>query len=310
MSSATITVAATGGYDTYGYYGNVVSRGSENTIVHMNENTKKPIVKINLSSLLSGITVDSVSFYAEMIASGTGNHFIILQEITDSNYANYGEATIFNWYSNAPASVTAIGELNVSNTAGLKTWDSDDFPALITTVQGWIDNPATNYGFILATSGTFTADGATDRQFYSKEGGGGHYIPSLSITYHYEYDETAKIQTIGVITSGSDAQSMVETGKELTILSTQGGTDNYSANETGRVLTILSTQGEADIQSMVETGKLQSIAAIVTESDILTMVETGALLLMKAWIVSRFPWAFSEVDLKTATFSERRNINT
>lgn len=65
------------------------------------------------------------------------------------------------------------------------TWSS---AAMVTDVQGWLDNPATNFGWILRNASD--AGTQTVRGFYSRESGTGAssalttaFQPSLSITY-------------------------------------------------------------------------------------------------------------------------------
>ena len=322
----TILTSDGAGFDTYGYYDNAADRGSETTTIQYNQGTYQPILKFDLPSL-AGKAIMSATLRVYMEANGDSDVEVGLAQINDPYYDAFVESSIYNWNAlsgHTPTLNPNIGVVGVGYTEGWKEWS---FPGLSAAVQEWVDGSLTNNGFVLTTTGIW--DSFNNRQFRTKEYGDGSYAAQLVVEWT-TYNETARIQTIAVTTSGTDIQSLAETGKDLTILSThgeadvqshietgklqsilsvQGEADIYSSNETGKELTILSVQGEADTQSHIETGKLQSIAAIVTETDILTIVETGALLLMKAWIVSRFPWAFSEVDLKTATFSERRNIN-
>ena len=147
-------------------------------------------------------------------------------------------------------------------------------------------------------------------------------------------NEQGKTQTIPVVADGTDTQAMTDAGRIQAAVTTAGEHDAYISaeqerltvglaitaelvhhiirGEAGRLVATAMVLGGTDTQAMLDTGKILTANMVNGRSfgETQTMVETGALLLMKAWIVSRFPWAFSEVDLKTATFSERRNINT
>lgn len=276
--TTTILTSMGSGFDTYGRYSNLSGHGSEVTMHYENINTYQPVIKFDLSGMGS-VTVLAVTFRVYSDGGYLGD--VRLDKINDAFYNSYVESSNYNWSDHTPT-VTNIGTITPGSAVNWKEWTSAAFPGLITTVQGWIDSPVSNNGFLIATMANPSVG-----YFRTKENGIGAYAPQLII--EFEALETGKIQTVLAATGESDALVLAETGKPQTLLA---------------------AIGEADTQSMIETAKTQMLTAIIAESEVITRIETGLLLLMKAWIVSRFPWAFSEVDIKTATFSERRNINT
>ena len=178
--------------------------------------TRRALIAFDLSSIPVGsvITSAQLTLYVGNAPSGSPNQTIGLYPLT----ANWGEGTTGssnpnisgggggalavgvdaswkNAFSPSTPWVTAGGDF--SNTAsatvgsiGATTnaayaWSS---AGIVSDLQGWLNNPATNFGWILrnvSESGTQTV-----RAFYSRESGTGAsaalttaYQPSLAITY-------------------------------------------------------------------------------------------------------------------------------
>jgi hypothetical protein len=77
-------------------------------------------------------------------------------------------------------SATASASLSVGNTINTSfTWAST--PTLVADVQGWLDSPATNFGWELINTDEISA--RTFRAFYTREASTAAFRPQLQITY-------------------------------------------------------------------------------------------------------------------------------
>ena len=93
-------------------------------------------------------------------------------------------------YASDPSATTSIGGL------GTYVWGSST--ELIADAQGWLDDPATNFGFILISQNEGTA--GTGRRFASNEQpGGGVPAPQLELTYIVPEPSSLTLATIGML---------------------------------------------------------------------------------------------------------------
>ena len=91
-------------------------------------------------------------------------------------------------YANDPSATTSVGAI------GVYVWGSST--ELIADAQGWLDAPATNFGFILISQTEGTA--GTGRRFASREQpGGGIPAPQLELTYTVPEPSPLALVTLG-----------------------------------------------------------------------------------------------------------------
>ena len=91
----------------------------------------------------------------------------------ESFFQSTSWATAGGDFAASPSAVTSVGSVSGVDTA----WES---PVMVADVQGWIDTPAANHGWILIGNevGTMTA-----RRFASRENGNATYRPHLVVEY-------------------------------------------------------------------------------------------------------------------------------
>ena len=153
-------------------------------------------LRLNINKLAAGAVGTSLSLYRLIETWGEGTSLNTLG--VDGGTGGFGAAATANdatWASrffNTTSWTTPGGTFNSGATAtrpaalGLVTWDSATQAALATDVQGWINNSASNAGWILR--GNETTAG-TACSFDSKDLGGlppvshGGTPPALQITY-------------------------------------------------------------------------------------------------------------------------------
>ncbi len=75
---------------------------------------------------------------------------------------------------------TVSASTAVTNVIGNKTWTS---AAMITDVQGWLNSPATNFGWILKGSAATESTASSARRFASRNASTASQRPKLSITF-------------------------------------------------------------------------------------------------------------------------------
>lgn len=73
---------------------------------------------------------------------------------------------------------TASGTATVGTTAQAYVWDST--PALVNDVQSWLDNPASNFGWLLLGD---ESTSATARRFFTREASDPTTAPALAVTF-------------------------------------------------------------------------------------------------------------------------------
>lgn len=93
-------------------------------------------------------------------------------------------------YANDPSATTSVGGL------GTYVWGSST--GLVSDAQSWLDDPSTNFGFILISQTEGTA--GTARRFGSKDQpGGGIPGPQLVLTYSVPEPSSLTLATIGLL---------------------------------------------------------------------------------------------------------------
>jgi len=92
----------------------------------------------------------------------------------------------------SPTVSASVSVGNITNTS--YTWAST--PALVADVQGWLDNPATNFGWELVNEDETSA--RTFRAFYSRESSTASFRPQLQITYTAAVPEPSGFLLIAV----------------------------------------------------------------------------------------------------------------
>lgn len=96
-------------------------------------------------------------------------------------------------YANDPSATTSVGGI------GSYVWGSST--ELISDVQSWLDDPATNFGFILVCQTEGTA--GTGRRFAAREQpGGGVPAPQLELTYSVPEPSALALVSVGLLTLG------------------------------------------------------------------------------------------------------------
>ncbi len=165
---------------------------------------QRGLIAFDLSSIPAGSTITSVSLtlHVNAVGSSSGAIPITLNAITqDWNEASTGAGVETNgggsgvtanpgdatWTSSGIAPWTAGGAFNptVSSStvvSGANAFYTFNDAGLIADVQGWIDTPGTNFGWIIR--GIENTSGSSKR-FSSREntGAGGANVPLLTVTY-------------------------------------------------------------------------------------------------------------------------------
>ncbi|MGE0303341.1 MAG: DNRLRE domain-containing protein [Phycisphaerales bacterium] len=206
-SAATIvTVGATKDNTLYQTTGGTLSNGiGQGFVVGTGaaaNNRRRGLVAFNLSSIPAGAIVTDVRLRLVLGAEGdnatrTINVHRVLADwgegISNAPQNEFGgatsttnDATWIHRFFNAPNWTTQGGDFVPTASAGLAVgtalqayeWSS---AGLVNDVQGWISNPATNFGWLLANANEATLN--TQRRFESLQNGTIADRPALIITY-------------------------------------------------------------------------------------------------------------------------------
>lgn len=174
---------------------------------------RRGLVRFDIAGLVpAGSTITSVALAMREVQGNNGNQTVSLHRVTH----HWGEGTSYwsgaqgsaatagdtTWVyatitgtSPAPAGTpwstpggdyvgTASGSVVVTTAAGAGqtfTWSSATGPGLVADVQGWLDAPATNFGWIMIGN---EAQGQTVKRFNSRESILSPNVPpALTITY-------------------------------------------------------------------------------------------------------------------------------
>lgn len=105
---------------------------------------------------LHPLTID----WGEGTSSGSGTGAPAVAPDATWNDAMFGTST---WTTAGGDFLPSVAQSTIDATNGIKTWSSAN---MITNVQAWLDNPSTNFGWILI--GNEVTDG-TARRFGSKD---------------------------------------------------------------------------------------------------------------------------------------------
>ena len=151
-------------------------------------------------NISSGSTVNSVKLTLHMSQSGVGDETVELHKIladwgegtSNSSVrgggggasASSGDATWIHTFFNSSTWTTAGGDFSATVSAsatvggvGDYTWDST--AQMVADVQAWLDDPSTNFGWLLKGN-----EGARSaKRFDSRENGTAANVPVLTITF-------------------------------------------------------------------------------------------------------------------------------
>jgi hypothetical protein len=166
---------------------------------------RRGLIAFDLSAIPAGAVIDSVSLSMTVAMSQPGNFNIALRKVL----ADWGEGTngaAENGGQPTPASAGSAtwlyrffntlqwtaeggdfsGTLSATASAGVSpsttTWSG---AGMVADVQGWVDQPATNFGWILIGD---EATAQSVKEFYSGETGG-PLAPRLTVTFTADSDE-------------------------------------------------------------------------------------------------------------------------
>jgi hypothetical protein len=95
-------------------------------------------------------------------------------------------------YVNSPSASLSVNKLSVTPSANVYTWQS---AGMVADVQGWLNNPATNFGWILIGDESVSR---TTRRFASRETQLDGFAPTLVVTFTVPEPSTATFAVIGL----------------------------------------------------------------------------------------------------------------
>src|SRR4051812_10511092 len=186
---------------------------------------RRGLFRFDLSSIPAGATINSAVLRLTVVkspANGPANSIFEVRKILQ----NWGEFDV-TWNSRLPGtsweSAGASGAGDVDGLASSSTlvllngtYDFNSTSELVADVLGWVNNPASNFGWLLISENEFTP--RTARLFGDHESGTG---PLLLVDY-----TPAVVSTIS-ITTQPQGQSVVE-GSTVTFKVVAGGTPPFT----------------------------------------------------------------------------------
>ena len=169
--------------------------------VNANFHPRRALLRFDLSALPANITVQSASLRLVMNQGPTSVHDFRLHRVMESwgegssdagspggtgAAPGSGDATWNHRFYNATTwsaaggsyAATASATTQVTNATGAYTWSATP---MVADVRAWLDNPASNFGWILR--GADEAQSFTAKRFSSRENAALADRPSLSVTY-------------------------------------------------------------------------------------------------------------------------------
>lgn len=159
----------------------------------------RSLIAFDVSAIPPGSTINSASL--KLSEESTRNHgtaTVTLHRVTKdwgegTSHASRGEAggapattgdaTWTHTFFDTDTWDVAGGDFSSASASesisenGTYTWDST--PELVSDVQGWLDDPSTNFGWILL--GNESGSSVTSKQFVSKDGSG--QMPTLTVNF-------------------------------------------------------------------------------------------------------------------------------
>ena len=161
---------------------------------------RRAVIAFDLSVIPSNAVIEDVSLTLNMSQTSTGSQPVKLHKLladwgegTSNATGNEGagaaptpnDATWIHTFFNSQLWTSAGGDFVGSESAalsvgadGLYTWQSSQ---MIADVQGWVNNPATNFGWILLGN---EEDNRTAKRFDSREHPSAANRPKLTVTYN------------------------------------------------------------------------------------------------------------------------------
>jgi hypothetical protein len=165
--------------------------------------TRRGLLAFDLSSIPAGSTVDGVSLvmYCSKATAGSSAQTISLYRLLkswgeagshapgeegdggpaltgDVTWTHRFSATIMTWATPGGEFAASVSASTLVGGAGFfYTWSS---AALVADVQGWLDSPATNHGWIVRGNETSPA---TARRFGSRQNGFDGFWPHLTVSF-------------------------------------------------------------------------------------------------------------------------------
>ena len=155
---------------------------------------RRGAIAFDLSTIPTNAVISGVSLTMSLVRGNGGNTPVELHRFTQ----NWGEGTSNGGPQGAPSTPNDVTWLHTFYNGGFWTNEGGDFdpalsssqlvgssgtvtwtgtPQMLADVQGWVNNPASNFGWILIGNEVSTS---TAKEFSSKEGS---TAPSLSVTF-------------------------------------------------------------------------------------------------------------------------------
>ena len=240
-----------GAIDTYIDSGATgANNGSATTINASASGSTQGLISFDLSTIPVGSTITSVQLTFTS-ASSLGllpsvNLYKMLASWTSAaNWNSFGGGGINHNGTDAASSSDASWGALIT-VGGTATFSSAN---MATTVQSWVNNPSTNYGWMLQGGGLANAS------FYSSDSSTASYRPQLSVTYTAP---TAPSLDLGASATNYNT-SFTQYGSAVKIAdptsSVTAGTNSISPNLSGMTLTISNLlDGSAESLSATTAG--------------------------------------------------------
>ncbi|MFO1492884.1 MAG: PQQ-dependent sugar dehydrogenase [Kiritimatiellia bacterium] len=169
--------------------------------VNANFHPRRALLRFDLSALPASITVQAASLRLVMNQGPTAAHDFRLHRVLESwgegtsdagtpggtgAAPTSGDATWHHRFYSATTwsaaggsfAATASATTQVTNATGAYTWSATP---MVNDVRAWLDNPSTNFGWILR--GADEAQSFTAKRFSSRENATAADRPALSVTY-------------------------------------------------------------------------------------------------------------------------------
>ncbi|MDP1774276.1 MAG: DUF4347 domain-containing protein [Methylobacter sp.] len=254
--------------------------------------TQQSLISFDLSSIPAGsiVTGASVTFTASSALA-------LLPSVDMYKMLSPWAENTSTW--NTLGSGVSIDNIEASNTAdanwgaviGLGGTATFASASVASTVQSWINNPASNNGWLLTA-------GVTSVQFYSSEEATIAYRPQLSVTYtaptppSMDLDANDSSGAAGnnyttSFTEGGSAINIADTDATVT-----AGSNSISPNLTGMTVTI----------SNLLDGSAESLAATTTGTSITASYNAGVLTLSGSDTAANY-----QTVLRTVTYNNTSN---